>query len=295
MSDDLIHELRKYAQEEIAGHLVACSLGISYRSHHCGDKSESVDCIITEENKPRIALEVTSDADPKYEAMTNVLFSQINGEAISLAKGMGRWIINLNIGASIKLLTQYPIEDVLRDCLSQNCITINRSYLRSNHPIGEKMSALGIESMRRIDSKLDVAYRLMPSVSGCIDDSEDLLADYLEGLLNEKRISEKIDRLIIRSGSLTPHLAILTGSNSGLSINFRMNGLSLSDPKPTRTIKLPSGLDCLWFICTASSKTISYSSERGWHDFSLDNDSEPWWIDADLPLMQKLRKHGSGK
>ena len=244
-----------------------------------------------EEDTPQIALEVTTDADPKYEELTSSLFSQPFGEALLLGEGLGCWVLNLTLRANIKLLTEQTIENLIQNCLSLSCTSVHISELRTNHPIKRDLHSLGIESLRLVDSESDIAYRLMPTSSGCIDDSEDLLADHLEGLLQEKRISDKICRLILRANHLEPHLAIIEGSNSGLSINFRMNGLSLSGPKPTRPIEIPEGLKRLWFICSSSSRTISYSTEQGWEDFGVVNDSSPWWSQVELPFLQELRRN----
>lgn len=280
------HNLRKYAQEEIAGYLVASALGPKYQSHHCGVSSDLFDCKIMFEGIPQIALEVTVDADPKFEELTNSLFSQPFGEIVRLSEGMGRWIFQLNLEANIKSLTKQTIEEIIQNCLLMKYTSVSVGDLRSNHPIKRDLRALGIESLHLVDFKSDVAYRLSPSFSGCIDDSEDLLADHLEGLLQDTRISEKIRRLISRAGQLHRHFAILEGSNSGLSINFRMNGLSFAGPKPTRPIDIPNGLNRLWFICTSSSRTISYSTQHGWEDFGLVNNSNPWWSQVELPLLK---------
>lgn len=289
MSDYSMHELRKYAQEEIAGYLVATALGSKFKSHHCGSSSDSFDCKIMYEDTARIALEVTADADQEYEELTSSLFSQPYGEALQIEEGLGRWILQLTLGTSIKLLSKEAIEKLIRNCISLGCTTIASGDLRSNHPMKPYLHALGIEGIRFVDFESDIAYRLMPISSGCIDDSRDLLADHLESLLQEKKISDKVLRLIRRADQLQPQLAILVGSNSGLSINFRMNGLSLTEPKPTRPIELPQGLERLWFICTSSSRSISFSPELGWADFGLVNDSLPWWTQVDLTYLKKLR------
>lgn len=289
------HELRKYSQEEIAGYLVASALGSTFQSQHCGDSSDSFDCRITKEDTPQIALEVTTDADPKYEELTSSLFSQPYGEILRLGEGLGCWIFHLTLRATVKSLTQQTVENLIQNCLSQNYTSVHIGELGTNHPIKRDLHSLGIESLHLVDFNTDVAYRLMPTSSGCIDDSENLLADHLEGLLQEARISDKIRRLILRADQLEPHLAILEGSNSGLSINFRMNGLSLSDPKPIRPIEMPLGLRRLWFICTSSSRTISYSTEHGWEDFGVVNTSSPWWLSVDLPLLTQLQNLMSHK
>lgn len=135
MSDFSKHELRKYAQEEIAGFLVASALGPTFKSHHCGESSDSFDCRIVQEDNPQIALEVTTDADPKYEELTSSLFSQPYGEALNIEEGMGRWILHLTLNARIKLLTKQAIENLIRNCLVQNCTSASRDNLRSNHPL----------------------------------------------------------------------------------------------------------------------------------------------------------------
>jgi hypothetical protein len=293
MSNFSRHELRKYTQEEIAGYLVASALGPVFQSQHCGDSSESFDCRIVKEGTPLIALEVTTDADPKYEELTSSLFSQPHGEALRLDEGLGCWVLHLTLRAKINSLTQQTIENLIHHCLSLGYTSIDIDDLRTNHPIKKHLNSLGIKSLRLVNYESDTAYRLMPSSSGCIDDSEDLLADHLEGLLQETRISDKICRLILRADQLEPHLAILEGSNSGLSINFRMNGLSLSGPTPTRPIEMPQGLTRLWFICSSSSRTISYSTEHAWEDFGVVNGSSPWWSQVDLPFLQELRSDAS--
>jgi hypothetical protein len=287
------HELRKYTQEEVAGYLVASALGSTFQSQHCGDSSDSFDCRIMEEGTPQIALEVTTDADPKYEELTSSLFSQPFGEALRLGEGLGCWVLHLTLRANIKLLTKQTIENLIQKSLSLSYTSVHISEMGTYHPIKKDLHSLGIESLRLVNFETDIAYRLMPTSSGCIDDSEDLLADHLEGLLQETRIADKICRLISRADQLEPHLAILEGSNSGLSINFRMNGLSLSGPKPTRTIEMPRELKRLWFICTSSSRTISYSTEQGWEDFGVVNDSSPWWSQVELPFLRELRSNSS--
>jgi hypothetical protein len=244
-----------------------------------------------EEGAPQIALEITTDADPKYEELTSSLFSQPFGEALRLGEGFGCWVLQLTLRAKIKLLTKQTIENLIQKCLSLSYTSVHISELRTNHPIKKDLHSLGIESFRLVNFETDVAYRLMPTSSGCIDDSEDLLADHLEGLLQEKRISDKIGRLITRANQLEPHLAILEGSNSGLSINFRMNSLSLTGPKPNRPMEMPEGLKRLWFICSSSSRTISYSTEQGWEDFGVVNDSSPWWSQVELPFLRELRNY----
>jgi hypothetical protein len=287
------HELRKYTREEIAGYLVASALGSTFQSQHCGDSSDTFDCRIIKEDTPVIALEVTTDADPKYEELTSSLFSQPYGEALRLGEGSGCWVLHLTLRANVKSLTKQTIENLIQNCLSLSYTSVHIRDLRTNHPIKKDLNSLGIESLRLVNFESDIAYRLMPTSSGCIDDSEDLLADHLEGLLQETRISDKICRLILRADHLEPHLAILEGSKSGLSINFRMNGLSLSDPKPTRPIEIPQGLKRLWFICSSSSRAISYSNEHGWEDFDVVNDSSPWWSQVELPFLQELRSCSS--
>lgn len=293
MSNFSKHELRKYTREEIAGYLVASALGSTFQSQHCGDSSDTFDCRIINEDTPVIALEVTTDADPKYEELTSSLFSQPYGEALRLGEGSGCWVLHLTPRANVKSLTKQTIENLIQKCLSLSYTSVHIGDLRTNHPIKKDLNSLGIDSLRLVNSESDIAYRLMPTSSGCIDDSEDLLADHLEGLLQETRISDKIRRLILRADHLEPHLAILEGSNSGLSINFRMNGLSLSGPKPTRPIEIPQGLNRLWFICSSSSRAISYSTEHGWEDFGVVNDSSPWWSQVELPFLQKLRSYPS--
>jgi hypothetical protein len=289
MSNHSARNLRKYAQEEIAGYLVSAALGDSYQSTHCGDSDDSYDCTITKNGIPEIALEVTSDSDPIFEEMLSSLFSQPFGEAIELNKGLGRWIIHLALGAKIKCLTHDSIEEVVRSLISENIDNIDKAYVNRNHPIAHALDKLGIESMRRIDYHADIAYRFLPGANGPIDDSIDLVADHLEGFLKQEKILNKIDRLVSRAGNLHPHLAILEGSNSGLSINFRMNGLSLSDPTPNRTIALPDGLASLWFICTSSSKTLSFKEIQGWSDFSFPSSTTPWWEDTRLHYVEQMR------
>lgn len=242
-----------------------------------------------EEGTPQIALEVTTDADPKYEELTSSLFSQPFGEAIRLGEGLGCWILHLTLRANIKLLTKQTIENLIRKSISLSYTSVHIGELRTNHPIKKDLHSLGIERLRLVNFETDIAYRLMPSSNGCIDDSEDLLADHLEDLLQESRIADKICHLISRADQLEPHLAILVGSKSGLSITFRMNGLSLTGPKPNRPIELPPGLERLWFICTSSSRSISFSPELGWTDFGLVNDSLPWWTQLDLNYLKNYK------
>jgi hypothetical protein len=280
--------LQKYAQEEMAGYLVAAALGESFNAIHLGSFSDSFDCLLTNSNVPEVALEVTTDADPKYEELTNALFQQPKGEAVCLTAGLGRWIINLEIGARVNQLTIDSIEGLLTQLLTRNCAKADKTQLAANHPTRKKLEALRIASVRRIDFAEDIAFRMMPMNTGSIDDSPNLLADHLERLSQQRNTLDKINRLISRADHLRPHLAILEGSGSGLSVQFRMQGLSLRGPKPIRAIELPTGLDSLWFISATTGRSISFSLDLGWREHFLSNDPEPWWKTADLPILNQL-------
>ena len=292
-----IHRLRreilnsgKLLTEELAGYLIACHLGPGFSSSHIGSLNESADCAISSAGEPQGLVEVMTDTSPHREALFDKILKSEGAERMQLPSGEGAWMCELTTNSRIDDLTPQRICSLLAQLRESNIEEIHLDYTWQHVPLIESLQDLGLHSIRRVDIEGDFIFRFMPIIGGAIDDSADLLADFAEEIVNNPLIEGKLGRLSQRAGNLHRHFCIVIGSNSDLSVQWRMNGISLVSPLPSRAITVPASIDSLWVMSNESGKLLGYSPTNQWTEFSYMATSSPWWGDIDLKRIHDIKK-----
>jgi len=295
-AEDEIPQLRreilqngKLLTEEVAGYLIACQLGSDFTSLHTGHLDDSADCQISFKGKPHALLEVTRDSSPDREALFDKILKSESGEKMPLPPGQGAWACELTLSSRIDELTPERICGLLASLREIGIDHLHADLTWPRGPEVDFLLSLGLRSIRRLDVEGDFIFRHIPIVGGAIDDSTDLLADFAESIINNPEINDKINRLSRRAGALDRHFCIVIGSASDLSVQWRMNGISLVPPLPERKIGVPLAINFLWVMSMESGRLLGYSQESGWSDFQYPATASPWWNNLDLVRIQDLK------
>ncbi len=276
--------------EELAGYLIASQLGPGFSSSHIGNLNESADCEISYRGRPHGLVEVMTDTSPLREALFDKILQSKGAERMQLPKGEGAWMCELTSESHIDGLTPDTICEFLAKLRESNVEEIHLDYTWQHVPLTEALRDLGLRSIRRVDVEGDFIFRFMPIIGGSIDDSVDLLADFAEQIVNNPSIEGKLGRLSQRAGNLHRHFCVVVGSNSSLSVQWRMNGISLVSPLPNRAIDVPNSIDSLWVMSNESGKLLGYNPRNHWTEFSHPSTTSPWWNDIDLERIRAIKE-----
>lgn len=280
--------LGKSLTEELAGYLIACQLGNSFLSEHIGQANESADCQITLNGDLHGLVEVMTHSNPQHEALFNKVLTADGSERLILPQGMGAWTCEMTLETRFDDLTVTNVCDLLAQLQRLGLDDVDVDYTWTNGPEIDLVRNLGLRSIRRVEMSGDFIFRHMPLVGGAIDDALDLLADYAEGFVNNLEIADKLERLSRRADGLHRHFCIVIGSASGLSVQWRMNGISMVPPLPVRSITLPKTVDSLWVTSKESGRILGFNSMIGWSEFQHPSRNNPWWNELDLSRVEEI-------
>lgn len=274
--------------EELSGFLIAKHLGQEFVSKHTGDQDSSADCLIFHNETETGIVETTTNADPKHEELMQLLLKSDGKERMDLPQGSGAWVGEMKLGVKFKRLTVGRLSELIA-MLRESGLT----YLHQDHswPAGpelEALSQLGLRSVRFLDIEGDFFFRFMPIVGGQIDDSPNLLADFAESVINSTEIAGKLDRMSSRANGLHRHFCIVVGTDSGLSVQWRMNDISMVPPLPEREIVLPGVVDSLWVMSREAGKILRFNPANGWSQYQYVSEKGPWWVGLELEKVKQM-------
>lgn len=285
-----ILRLEKELTEDLAGYLIASHLGANFDSRHIGGPTESADCLLSRAYIECGIVEVMTHTNPVHKALFAEILKSPGGEKLQLPNGSGAWATEMTLDLKLKYLTVNRIIELLDRLKMTNVNHLHRDYSWPTNSELELLRDLGLKSIRRVDSDEDFIFRFMPLVGGQIDDSEDLLADYAEEIINDPNLEPKLARLSQRAGYLQRHFCIVVDSNSGISVDWRMNSQSLVPPLPSRDISLPDSVDSVWVMSMQAGRVLRYSNNEGWSDYVEETFVNPWWSQLERHKVQEINE-----
>ena len=283
----IIQRRGKYLTEELAGFLISRQLGGEFQSEHIGESDNSSDCRITRDGVPHGLVEVMAHKDQQREALLTKVLNADGSERLQLPDGEGAWTCEMMAEARFDDLTTENFCELIGYLRCEGIDDVHLDYSWSEGPECALLRKLGIRSMRRLELDGDFVFRHMPIVGGAIDDNKDLIADFAEGIVNDPRIDAKLQRLSRRADGLHRHFCIVVGSASGLSVDWRMNGISMSPPMPERPISLPHSVDSVWVMSQEVGRVLGFGT-AGWTEYQFPAQGVPWWESVDLPHAQAM-------
>jgi hypothetical protein len=283
----IIQRRGKYLTEELAGFLISRVLGGEFQSEHIGESENSSDCRITRDGVPHGLVEVMAHKDQQRESLLTKVLNADGSERLQLPDGEGAWTCEMMAEARFDDLTTENFCELIGYLRCEGIDDVHLDYSWSEGPECTLLRKLGIRSMRRLELDADFVFRHMPIVGGAIDDNKDLIADFAEGIVNDPRIDAKLQRLSRRADGLHRHFCIVVGSASGLSVDWRMNGISMSPPMPERPISLPHSVDSVWVMSQEVGRVLSFGT-AGWTEYQFPAQGVPWWESVDLPHAQAM-------
>jgi hypothetical protein len=283
----IIQRRGKYLTEELAGFLISCQLGHGFRSEHIGEFDSSSDCRITRNGVPFGLVEVMTHKDQQREALLTKVINADGSERLPLPDGVGAWTCEMTSEARFDDLTMENFCELIGCLRSEGIDDVHLDYSWSNGPESVLLRRLGLRSIRRLEVDGDFVFRHMPIVGGVIDDSKDLIADFVEGIVNDPTIEEKLQRLSLRADGLHRYFCIVVGSASGLSVEWRMNGTSMTSPVPERPISLPHSVDSVWVMSQEVGRVLGFGTS-GWTEYQFPAKESPWWESLDLAHAQAM-------
>ncbi len=283
-----IQRREKYFVEELAGFLISRHLGSGFQSEHIGESESSSDCRLTCAGTPCGLVEVMTHKDQGREALIAEILKADGNERLLLPAGQGAWTCEMTRETRFEDLTKENFCELIALLQLQGIDEISLGCSWLNGPAMTLLRKLGLRSLRRLHSDDNFVFRHMPIDGGMIDDSKDLLADYVEGLVNDPTIEKKLQRLSERADGLHRHFCIVIGSASGHSVEWRMNGTSLTPPLPERQISIPVHVDSVWVMSLSVGKVLNFDAKFGWTDFQFLANQIPWWEGLDLPHVQEM-------
>lgn len=287
------HEkLEQELQEELAGILIAGSLGPGFRSVHIGSQGDTADCEIHSNDALFGLLEVTSDRDGNYERLLKEVLAEPGGEHLGLPVGYGAWSCEMECSAQISNLNLESICSLLDLAISTGLDDIRVDDQWPRGELLDRLTELHLRSLHRISwtgtNSGDYIFRHLPSEGGAIDSSPDLIAAYSESFLERSRTTEKLEILNRRANGLKRYFCVITGSGSDYSVRFRMNGIGMGSPVPNRGIVLPTNLDVFWIMSMSTARVLRFSSDDGWTEHVRPAQGSPWWHFENLPRVREM-------
>ena len=285
-----ILRLEKDLIEDLAGYLIASHLGTDFASRHIGGPTESADCLLSKASIDCGIVEVMTHTNPAHKALLAEILNSPGAEKLQLPKGTGAWAAEITLDLKFKNLTVNRIVELLERLKLRNIKHLHLDYLGSNYSELELIRDLGLKSICQLELEDDFIFRYMPITGGQIDDSVDLIADYAEEIVNDPYLKSKIERLSQRAGNLHRHFCIVVDSESGLSVDGRMNDQSLVSPLPNRDISLPDSVDSIWVMSMQAGRILRYCSSEGWSEYVESTSAVPWWSQLERKKVQEIKK-----
>ena len=285
-----ILRLEKELIEDLAGYLIASHLGTDFASRHTGGPTESADCLLSKASIDCGIVEVMTHTNSAHKALLAEILNSPGAEKLQLPMGSGAWAAEMTFDLKFKHLTVKRIVELLERLKMRNIKHLHLDYSWSNDSELELIRDLGLKSIRQLEVEEDFIFRFMPITGGQIDDSVDLVADYAEEIVNDPYLKSKIERLSQRAGNLHRHFCIVVDSQSGLSVEWRMNDQVLAPPLPKRDISLPDSVDSIWVMSMQAGRVLRYCSSEGWSEYVESASVVPWWSQLERKKVQEINK-----